>query len=121
MDTIDAGRDQATATESSSRPAAASPRARPRGRPYSREIDWRMFALVGASIAAGAALGAGIALLTAPQSGEHTRLALGREYRRHRPWSKSPWDKLGDALTEAAERRNKRLSRAERARQNAQG
>jgi len=122
MATIDGGlEDSGTATRSTSsdRPGNTSANAgavvtRPKGRPYSREVNWRLFALVGASVAAGAALGAGIALLTAPQSGGHTRLALGRELRRHRPWKRSPWDKLGDNLNDLVEKRNKRLHRRER-------
>lgn len=115
MATSNAGLDDSgTATHRSSpRPEGSSP-TRPRGRPYSREVNWRLFALVGASVAAGAALGAGIALLTAPQSGGHTRLALARELRRHRPWKQSPWDKLGDTLNEVVEKRNRSLNRKER-------
>lgn len=116
MATIDGGlEDSNTATRSSTSNRSgnhdASAVTRPRGRPYSREVNWRFFALVGASVAAGAALGAGIALLTAPQSGGHTRLALARELRRRRPWKQSPWDKLGSSLTEIVERRNKRSNR----------
>jgi hypothetical protein len=114
MATIHAGLDDSgTATQRSSHPEGSSP-TRPRGRPYSREVNWRLYALVGASVAAGAALGAGIALLTAPQSGGHTRLALAREFRRHRPWKQSPWDKLGDTLNEVVEKRNRRLNRKDR-------
>ena len=91
-----------------------SQRSRPRGRPYSREADWRLLAMIGAGVAAGAMIGAGIALLTAPQSGAHTRLALTREFRRRRPWKSSPWEQLGDELQKAARRRNRRNgSRAE--------
>ena len=79
---------------------------RPRGRPYARERDWRVAALLGVGVVA-AAIGAGIALLMAPQSGAHTRLALSRELRRRRPWRTSPWDQLGDELRKAAERRNR--------------
>ncbi len=83
---------------------------KPRGKPFSRRIDWHVVALVGASVAAGAAVGAGIALLTAPQSGEHTRLSLARQLRRHRPRSESPWEKLSEELHKAA--RRKRFRRA---------
>ena len=81
---------------------------KPRGRPFSREANWRVAALVGAGVAAGAVLGAGIALLMAPQSGAHTRLSLSREMRRRRPWNTSPWEQLGDELRKAARRRNAR-------------
>jgi len=79
-----------------------------RGRPFTREADWRTVAMVGAGIAAGAILGAGIALLAAPQSGAHTRLALSRELRRRRPWRHSPWEQLGKELSRAARARNHR-------------
>lgn len=84
-------------------------RSKPRGRPFERETNWRTVALVGAGVAAGAVLGAGIALLMAPQSGAHTRLALTRELRRRRPWPTNPWERLGDELNKAAHRRNNRL------------
>lgn len=84
---------------------------RARGRPYTREVSWPLVALVGGAAAAGALLGAGIAILTAPHSGTHTRLALSREWRRRRPWHRSPWDRLGDELATAARRRNRRLRR----------
>lgn len=112
MATIDAGLDETSAASDPSMSNSTTQSiTRVRGRPYSREVNWRLFALVGASVAAGAALGAGIALLTAPQSGGHTRLALARELRRHRPWDRSPWEKLGDNLNDLVERRNKRLHR----------
>ena len=87
--------------------------AKPRGRPFKRKADWRLVALVGAGVAAGAALGAGIALLMAPQSGAHTRLALSREVRRRRPWRSSPWrsspwEQLGEELHKAAHWRHNR-------------
>ena len=116
MATIDGGLDESsTATQSTVSFTASDTRRQPithaRGRPYSREVNWRLFALVGASVAAGAVIGAGIALLTAPQSGGHTRLALARDLRRHRPWKRSPWDKLGDNLNDLVEKRNRRLRR----------
>ena len=85
---------------------------KPRGRPFSRDVDWRLVGLIGASVTAGVLVGAGIMLLTAPQSGAHTRLALSRELKRRRPWSTSPWDRLGQKLNKAAGRRNRRLNSA---------
>lgn len=76
--------------------------AKPRGRPFSRESDWRTIALVSAGMVAGLALGAGIALLMAPQSGEHTRLAIGRELRKRRPWRLTAWERLGEEFQDAA-------------------
>lgn len=88
-------------------PAALS---KPQGRPYSRQPDWHTVALVGAGIAAGVVLGAGIALLVAPQSGAHTRLALSRELRRNRPWRRGPWERLGDELRQIARHKRRRGS-----------
>ncbi len=46
---------------------------RPRGKSYVEDSQWRHVAIFGAGIALGAMLGAGAALLFAPQSGEETR------------------------------------------------
>jgi gas vesicle protein len=73
-------------------------------------------ALVGASVAAGVVVGAGIALLVAPRSGAHTRLALRNQLRRRRPWRHSPWEQLGEELSKAARRRNQRMQAARLAR-----
>ena len=86
---------------------------RPTGRPFTREPNWRVAAMVGAGVAAGALLGAGIALLMAPQSGAHTRLALSSEMRRRRPWRASPWELLGEELRRAARRKNRGREAAE--------
>lgn len=112
---------ESTADETLARPEA--PRRAPRGKPYTREVDWRTVTLVGAAAAAGLAVGAGIALLAAPHSGAHTRLALARELRRRRPWRRSPWDRLGDELAETVQRRNRRarLRAAAEARQRRTG
>ncbi len=80
----------------------SAPIQKPRGKPFSREADWRAIALISAGLAAGLVLGAGLALLVAPQSGEHTRLALSQELRRRRPWRKSSWERLGEEFRDAA-------------------
>ena len=82
---------------------------KPRGRPFSTESNWRTIALVSAGMVAGALLGAGMALLVAPQSGEHTRLAIGRELRKRRPWRQTPWERFGEEFREAARYGRKRL------------
>jgi len=87
---------------------------RPQGRPFTYEINWKLAGIVGASVAFGALVGAGIALLTAPQSGAHTRLALAKEVRRRRPWKRSPWDHLGDELATLVRKKNRRLKASER-------
>jgi hypothetical protein len=96
-------------------PQQASADAKPRGRSYSEERDWRKIGLVAASAAAGLVVGAGLALLFAPYSGEHARLALSNELRRRRPWKKNPWDRLGNELAKTVARRNRRSARSARA------
>lgn len=48
------------------------------------EVDWMQVAIFGAGLALGITLGAGVALLTAPQSGTETRADLVRSARRAR-------------------------------------
>ena len=55
---------------------------RPRGRSYSEDTQWRNAACVGAGVARGALLGAGAALLYAPQSGEESREMLSERAQR---------------------------------------
>lgn len=82
-----------TSEFSSSRPSGTAPRSRqsdldasdsldsmtsrkPRGRSYSDDMQWRHAAIFGAGVALGALIGAGAALLYAPQTGEETREML---------------------------------------------
>ena len=69
------------------------------------ETDWQQVAIFGAGLALGLALGAGTALLTAPQSGEETRAALrGRAKRIGRSTSRrgrDAWAELRDELQSA--------------------
>lgn len=46
---------------------------RPRGKSYDESMQWKHAAIFGAGVALGAVIGAGAALLYAPQSGEETR------------------------------------------------
>ena len=97
----------------SSRTASASGgtplRSRPAGSPYREEGEWAHVVLFGAGVALGALLGAGAALLTAPQSGVETRLALKRRARRARVQAEDRWDGLGRELRMAARRRKHNL------------
>ena len=79
------------------------------------ETDWQQVAIFGAGLALGIALGAGVALLTAPQAGEETRADLGRRARRTSRVlgrrSHHAWQDLRDELrgmTRALSRRNAR-------------
>ena len=83
------------------------------------ETDWQQVAIFGAGLALGLALGAGTALLTAPQSGEETRAALrGRAKRIGRTTSRrghDAWAELRDELQSARlSLRRRRANRAAR-------
>ena len=68
----------------------------------------------GAGIAVGALLGAGLALLLAPQSGDATRAMITRGARRVPDRLRDSWDDLGDELRSALRRRGKRVRRGMR-------
>ena len=53
-----------------------------RGKSYSDDMQWRHAAIFGAGIALGAMIGAGAALLLAPQSGEETRELISERAQR---------------------------------------
>ena len=55
---------------------------RPSGRSYSEDMQWRNTAIFGAGVALGALLGAGAALLYAPQTGEEAREMLSERAQR---------------------------------------
>jgi gas vesicle protein len=63
--------------------------------------DWNNIGLFTAGIAVGAVLGAAVALLLAPASGEDTRHSLGRRVRRMRG-DDDVWDELAEELELAA-------------------
>ena len=88
-----------------------TPVTRPRGSSYRRAIDWQHVGLVGAGLLVGALIGAGTALLLAPQSGEETRTAIRRQARvaRHRAYD--AWGDLADELADAARRGRRRARR----------
>lgn len=88
---------------------------RPRGRPYSRslglDVDWRRVRLLAAGLTAGALLGAGVALLTASQSGSRTRRQLANAGRRAGARAADAWDGLGDELRVARARARRDVKR----------
>jgi hypothetical protein len=83
---------------------------RPRGRSYRRAVDWEHVGLVGAGLLVGALIGAGTALLLAPQSGHKTRGDIGRRARFARERANDAWDNLADELA-AVTRRGRRGAR----------
>jgi hypothetical protein len=75
------------------------------------EIDWERVAVFGMGIALGAALGAGVALLFAPSSGEEIRAAIAKGGVRLARQGRDTWDDLRDELEWAARRGKRRVGR----------
>ena len=84
---------------------------RPRGKSYRRSVDWERVGLLGAGLVIGALVGAGAALLFAPQSGEETRLAIGRRARHAGYRARDAWDDLADEVVGATRRGRRRARR----------
>jgi YtxH-like protein len=85
---------------------------RPRGSPYRRSIDWEHVGLLGAGLLVGALVGAGAALLLAPQTGLETRTAIRRRARFARHRARDAWSELADELAAATRRGGRRARRA---------
>ena len=82
------------------------------GRPYVESRGFQTLATVAASVAVGALLGAGAALLLAPQSGEETRGAIGSRVRRLTGREKKSWRLLHKALSMAGRNRPAKAAEA---------
>jgi hypothetical protein len=78
----------------------------PVGRSFEEERDWRGTGILSLGIIAGALVGAGVALLLAPQSGEETREQIADRARRLGSRADASWEDLRDEL-----RRLRRRSR----------
>lgn len=65
---------------------------------YDDDTDWARVGAFGAGIALGALIGAGAALLLAPQSGPELRRGLALRARGARLDARDAWDELGDQL-----------------------
>jgi hypothetical protein len=78
----------------------------PEGRSFEEEREWRSAGALSLGIIAGALVGAGVALLLAPQSGAETREQIADRARRLRTRADDGWDDLRDEL-----RRLRRRSR----------
>lgn len=76
------------------------------------ERSWASPALFASGVALGIALGAGGALLLAPQSGEETRLELSRSARRLGRRGHDVWEDLREELRRARRRRKSARRRA---------
>src|SRR3954453_16387539 len=82
-------------------PQGSIPQPKDDGLPPEMVPDWNNIGLFTAGIAVGAVLGAAVALLLAPASGEYTRHFLGRRVRRFRG-DDDVWDELAEELELAA-------------------
>jgi len=78
----------------------------PVGRSWEEERDWRGAGILSLGVIAGALVGAGVALLFAPQSGEETRERIADRARSLGSRADASWDDLRDEL-----RRLRRRSR----------
>ena len=74
------------------------------------ELDWQHIAIFTAGAVLGAVLGAGAALLLAPQSGARTRHNLARRGRHLRTRTADAWEDLRHELRYAARRGRKQLA-----------
>ncbi|NUR20918.1 MAG: hypothetical protein HOQ12_15395 [Gemmatimonadaceae bacterium] len=99
-----AGRDRLTSTESRPRRGngGSTPPKPPRGRSYEEAGDWGQIALVAGGIAAGAAIGAGVALLFTAETGPERRAGIARRARRFGHDAEQKWEDLAFELKEAA-------------------
>jgi hypothetical protein len=83
----------------------------PRGRSYDEDaMTWRRLGALGAGVAIGVLVGAGIAMLTTPLTGEEARELIGETSRRARRQAVDRWDDLRLELRRAA-RRGRRAAR----------
>ena len=82
-------------------PQGSVPQPRPDGLPAETVPDWNAIGLFTAGIAVGAILGATVALLMAPASGDDTRHSIARRVRKIRG-DDDIWDELAEELERAA-------------------
>jgi hypothetical protein len=92
-------------------PDSAPARRPPKGKSYEESRDWGKILLLGATVAAGAALGAGAALLITEQTGSERRSGIARGARRFGHRAERAWDDLAFELREAARAGRNRLRR----------
>ena len=89
----------------------ASAPAEPVGRSYDEKRDWRGAGALSLGIIAGALVGAGVALLLAPQSGEETREQIVTRARRLGTRADEGWDDLRDELSRLRRRSRRAATR----------
>lgn len=83
----------------------------PIGRSYDEDTDWRSLGVFGLGIAVGLALGAGVALLTAPRTGADTRELIGERARLTRDRVSGRWDDLRDEVGHLTRRGRRKIRR----------
>ena len=93
-------------------PPGSVPQPRSDGIPYETVPDWNNIGLFAAGIAVGAVLGAAVALLMAPATGEETRHSISRRVRRLRG-DDDVWDELAEELARAAEATQEKVAEKE--------
>jgi hypothetical protein len=86
------------------------PQPKPNGLPYETVPDWNNIGLFTAGIAVGAILGATVALLWAPASGDQTRNRIARRFRGDED---DLWEDLAEELELAAAEREEESLTAE--------
>lgn len=88
-------------------PPGSVPQPSSDGLPHETVPDWNNIGLFAAGIAVGAVLGAAVALLMAPATGEETRHSISRRVRRLRG-DDDVWDELAEELQQAAAERGEK-------------
>jgi gas vesicle protein len=91
-----------------SRSGRTGPARKARGRPYKNVPDARNAGMLGVGMVIGAAIGAGVALLFAPQAGWETRRGISRRARSMGSGA-GAWTMLGRELRKAAKAKRKSL------------
>lgn len=90
-------------------PPGSVPQPNSDGLPLETVPDWNNIGIFAAGIAVGAVLGAAIALLIAPATGEETRHGISRRVRRLRG-DDDVWDELAEELERAASSRKEKAA-----------
>ena len=96
-------RNNGSASRSRAEAAANAPaRKAPRGRPFDEPRNWKQLGMLAGGIAAGAAVGAGLALLLTEKSGPQRRAGIARKARHLGHDAEQRWEDLAFTLKEAA-------------------
>lgn len=94
-------------------PRPSPGKTRPSGSPYRRVVDPRSASMLGVGMIVGVVVGAGVAMLFAPRSGEDTRHLIRKRVGRIRGET-HVWERLGKELRRAATLKRKEIELARR-------